>query len=68
MTRYTPHHITELASNEVFVFGSNAAGHHGGGAARVAGSGRAPTNAGDTCQQDVREWEPSDPDSKGGGP
>ena len=36
MTRYTPHDITELAPNEVFVFGSNAAGHHGGGAAHVA--------------------------------
>ena len=36
MSRYTPHQITELAPNEVFVFGSNAAGHHGGGAARVA--------------------------------
>lgn len=29
-------HITELAAEEVFVFGSNARGHHGGGAARVA--------------------------------
>jgi len=29
-------HITELTPGEVFVFGSNAAGHHGGGAARFA--------------------------------
>ena len=36
MTRYTPHQITELAPNEVFVFGSNASGHHGGGAALIA--------------------------------
>lgn len=36
MTRYTPHQITALAADEVFVFGSNAAGHHGGGAARAA--------------------------------
>jgi len=36
MTRYTPHQITELAPNEVFVFGSNASGHHGGGAAHIA--------------------------------
>lgn len=28
--------ITELAPGEVFVFGSNASGHHGGGAARFA--------------------------------
>lgn len=28
--------ITTLAPNEVFVFGSNAAGAHGGGAARLA--------------------------------
>lgn len=36
MTRHTPHNITELAPNEVFVFGSNASGQHGGGAAHVA--------------------------------
>ncbi|UFS60518.1 A1S_2505 family phage non-structural protein [Subtercola endophyticus] len=29
-------HITELAPGEVFVFGSNAGGLHGGGAARTA--------------------------------
>ena len=34
--RYTPENITSLKPGEVFVFGSNLAGHHGGGAARVA--------------------------------
>lgn len=34
--RYTPENITALADNEVFVFGSNLAGNHAGGAARVA--------------------------------
>ncbi len=29
-------HITSLSPNEVFVFGSNASGAHGGGAARFA--------------------------------
>ena len=33
---YTPENINSLKSNEVFVFGSNLAGHHGGGAARAA--------------------------------
>ena len=33
---YTPGRITELKPNEVFVFGSNLAGAHGGGAARLA--------------------------------
>lgn len=33
---YTPDYITNLKEDEVFVFGSNLAGHHGGGAARVA--------------------------------
>ena len=32
----TPDFITHLKPNEVFVFGSNLAGHHGGGAARIA--------------------------------
>ena len=32
----TPDYITELAPNEIFVFGSNLAGMHGGGAARLA--------------------------------
>lgn len=34
--RTTPDYITSLAPNEVFVFGSNLAGMHGGGAARTA--------------------------------
>lgn len=34
--RTTPDFITNLAENEIFVFGSNLAGFHGGGAARVA--------------------------------
>jgi hypothetical protein len=33
---FTPEHINVLSSNEVFVFGSNIDGHHGGGAARTA--------------------------------
>ena len=33
---YTPEMITELKPNEIFVFGSNLAGAHGGGAARLA--------------------------------
>lgn len=35
-TRFTPENITELQPNEIFVFGSNLAGYHGGGAASVA--------------------------------
>ena len=34
--RYTPKNITSLAQNEVFVFGSNLQGSHGGGAAAAA--------------------------------
>ncbi len=34
--RITPDHITELQPNEIFVFGSNLQGYHGGGAARLA--------------------------------
>ena len=34
--RYTPENITSLAQNEVFVFGSNLQGSHGGGAAAAA--------------------------------
>ena len=34
--RITPERITKLAENEIFVFGSNLAGHHFGGAARIA--------------------------------
>lgn len=33
---YTPDHINALLPDEVFVFGSNLDGYHGGGAARVA--------------------------------
>ena len=33
---YTPDRISELKDNEIFVFGSNLAGHHDGGAARLA--------------------------------
>ena len=34
--RFTPHAISSLKPDEVFVFGSNLQGHHAGGAARVA--------------------------------
>ncbi len=34
--RFTPEKIQTLNRNEVFVFGSNLAGAHGGGAARIA--------------------------------
>lgn len=34
--RITPDYITSLKPNEIFVFGSNFAGMHGGGAARTA--------------------------------
>lgn len=33
---YTPEMISELKDNEIFVFGSNLGGFHGGGAARAA--------------------------------
>ncbi len=33
---YTPDFITELKPNDIFVFGSNIRGIHGGGAARIA--------------------------------
>ena len=33
---FTPDRIIELKPNEIFVFGSNLAGAHGGGAARLA--------------------------------
>lgn len=33
---FTPENITVLGKDDVFVFGSNLAGHHAGGAARVA--------------------------------
>ena len=34
--RITPRWIDSLKENEIFVFGSNLAGMHGGGAARIA--------------------------------
>lgn len=34
--RIASHHITSLQPDEIFVFGSNLAGMHGGGAARLA--------------------------------
>lgn len=33
---YTPDNITSLGQDDIFVFGSNLAGHHAGGAARTA--------------------------------
>lgn len=36
MVRISPDYISELSDGEVFVFGSNLAGMHGGGAARLA--------------------------------
>lgn len=36
MKKVTPDFITELQPNEIFVFGSNLAGMHAGGAARIA--------------------------------
>jgi len=33
---FTPERITTLKSDEIFVFGSNLGGFHGGGAARIA--------------------------------
>ena len=34
--RIASNHIVTLQSNEIFVFGSNLAGQHGGGAAQLA--------------------------------
>ena len=34
--RYTPEFITKLGYNQIFVFGSNLAGKHNGGGARIA--------------------------------
>lgn len=34
--KYTPNKITSLENNEIFVFGSNLDGLHGGGTARIA--------------------------------
>ena len=36
LMRVTPDHVDRLGENQVFVFGSNEAGHHDGGAARQA--------------------------------
>lgn len=36
LNRVTPYRITDLEDGQIFVFGSNAAGHHDGGAARFA--------------------------------
>lgn len=36
INRITPDHITGVRQNEVFVFGSNLAGRHGKGAAKLA--------------------------------
>mgnify|MGYP003291153744 CR=1 FL=1 len=36
MKKLTPEYITSLKPNQIFVFGSNIAGMHGGGAARFA--------------------------------
>lgn len=35
---FTPDYISEIGKKEIFVFGSNLAGHHAGGAARLAHS------------------------------
>jgi len=35
-TRITPDYISDLEENEIFVFGSNLEGSHGGGAAKTA--------------------------------
>lgn len=42
--RHTPENITKLEENEVFVFGSNLAAQHAGGAARTA------------CHSFLAEW------------
>ncbi|MDE6295093.1 MAG: hypothetical protein K2M03_03425 [Muribaculaceae bacterium] len=34
--KFTPEHITHLEPDDIFVFGSNLAGNHAGGAARTA--------------------------------
>lgn len=35
-SQYTPDKINTLGKRDIFVFGSNLAGRHGGGAARIA--------------------------------
>lgn len=44
ITEYTPENITTLKSNEVFVFGANTAGGHGGGTAGLAQRGTTSSN------------------------
>ena len=34
--KYTPENITQLAPNQIFVYGANKVGRHGAGAARLA--------------------------------
>lgn len=48
----TPNYITHLSSCEVFVFGSNLAGHHHGGAARMAHEHSEPNGESESVQQD----------------
>ena len=65
-TRITPNHITELKPNEIFVFGSNLQGYHGGGAARLAmnqwgavwGQGKGQTYAIPTMQGGIGTIRP----------
>jgi hypothetical protein len=42
--KYTPENITTLQPNQVFVFGANTAGGHGGGTAGIAQRGTATSN------------------------
>ena len=42
--KYTPENITSLEPNQVFVFGANTAGGHGGGTAGLAQRGNAKSN------------------------
>lgn len=68
--RFTPEAIKSLGQNEVFVFGSNEAGIHGAGAARLAmdkwnapfgmGFGFAPSknkNVGGTFAIPTKDWQ-----------
>lgn len=49
--RITPEKITQLAENEVFVFGSNKAGRHGKGAAKQALEFGAQIGIGSGCSR-----------------
>jgi hypothetical protein len=42
--KYTPDNIKSLESNQVFVFGANTVGGHGGGTAGIAQRGKASSN------------------------